>query len=370
MEVIGIICEYNPFHNGHLYHLETIRKLYPDALIILVLNGYFLERGEISIQAKEDKINLALEYSIDIVLELPFLFGTQSADTFATTALKILNNFGINRLVFGSECNDITKLKKIAKKQREPKFDENVLKYLKTGLNYPTSIIKALDIDFDFNPNDLLGISYIKAIYENNYNIEPVTIKRTSHYHDTSCNDRIISASNIRAKLNNNEDISHYVPVSSYEKIKNINIDLLFQILKSKIITDDNLNSYLDVDEGIEFRLKEKIITCNNLNEFIKAIQTKRYTYNKIRRMLIHILIGLKKEDAKSPLEYIKVLGFNQKGKEYLNAHKKEFKITTSINKNSLIFAYELKAALIYDLICKTNTYQFEKNAKPILKTI
>ena len=107
MEIIGIICEYNPFHNGHSYHIKKIKERYPDSLIILVLNGYFLERGETSILSKEDKVKIVLDNSIDIILELPFIFGTQSADTFASISLKILNNFQVSKLIFGSESNII-----------------------------------------------------------------------------------------------------------------------------------------------------------------------------------------------------------------------------------------------------------------------
>ena len=202
MEVIGIICEYNPFHNGHLYHIKKIKELYPNSLIILVLNGYFLERGEISILSKEAKTKIALAHGVDIILELPVIYGTQSADTFASISLKILNNFHVNKIIFGSESNEIEKIKEIASKQLDEEYNKLVKEYLDNGLNYPTALAKALNIDFEFLPNDLLGISYTKAIIQNNYNIEPITIKRTSTYHDTSSNDHIVSASNIREKIN------------------------------------------------------------------------------------------------------------------------------------------------------------------------
>ena len=126
MDVIGIICEYNPFHNGHLYHINRIKEMYPNSLIILILNGYFLERGEVSILTKEDKTKIALNNNIDIVAELPFIYGTQSADTFADISLKILNNFKVNKLVFGSECNNIEKIKEIANIELNKEFDAKV----------------------------------------------------------------------------------------------------------------------------------------------------------------------------------------------------------------------------------------------------
>lgn len=366
MEIIGIICEYNPFHNGHLYHLRKIKERYPDSLIILILNGYFLERGEISILTKEDKVRIALDYDIDIVLELPFIFGTQSADTFASISLKILNEFKITKLIFGSEVNDAEVLVSLAKKQLDCNYDDKVKKYLDQGLNYPTALAKALDTDFNFLPNDLLGISYAKAIIKKNYNIQMETIKRTNSYHDTTSNDDIVSASNIREKLRNKEDITKYVPLKTAKKIIDINNNNYFKLLKYKINSDNNLNTYLDVDEGIEYRLQKYINKANTLEEFMGYIKTKRYTYNKLNRMFIHIITSLKKEDNKD-LEYIKILGFNNKGKEYLNKLDK-IEIPTNVNKNSLQYKYELRASLIYDLINNTDTYSFEQRNKPVIK--
>lgn len=366
MEVIGIICEYNPFHNGHLYHIKKIKELYPNSLIILVLNGYFLERGEISILSKEAKTKIALAHGVDIILELPVIYGTQSADTFASISLKILNNFHVNKIIFGSESNEIEKIKEIASKQLDEEYNKLVKEYLDNGLNYPTALAKALNIDFEFLPNDLLGISYTKAIIQNNYNIEPITIKRTSAYHDTSSNDHIVSASNIREKIKNNEDISKYIPINIKDFINNTNYDNYFRLLKYKINTDNDLNEYLDVDEGIEYRLLEYINKSKNIDEFINNIKTKRYTYNKLNRMFIHILLSFLKTDNVD-IEYIRILGFNSNGKKYLNSIKENLEISTNINKDSIQYKYELKASIIYDLINNTNTYEFEQRNKPII---
>lgn len=366
MEVIGIICEYNPFHNGHLYHIKKIKEMYSDSLIILVLNGYFLERGEISILSKEAKTKIALAHGVDIILELPVIYGTQSADTFASVALKILNNFHVNKIIFGSESNEIEKIKEIASKQLDEEYNKLVKEYLDNGLNYPTALAKALNIDFEFLPNDLLGISYTKAIIQNNYNIEPITIKRTSAYHDTSSNDHIVSASNIREKIKNNEDISKYIPINIKDFINNTNYENYFKLLKYKINTDNYLNKYLDVDEGIEYRLLEYINKPKNIDEFINNIKTKRYTYNKLNRMFIHILLSFLKTDNVD-IEYIRILGFNSNGKKYLNSIKENLEISTNINKDSIQYKYELKASIIYDLINNTNTYEFEQRNKPII---
>ena len=367
MEIIGIVCEYNPFHNGHLYHINKIKELYKDSIIILILNGYFLERGEISILNKQDKTEIALENGIDLVIELPFVYGTQSADIFAAKSIDLLNLLQAKKIVFGSETNDISILKSIANYQINNSniYNENVKKYLAKGLNYPTAMAKALNIDFDFNPNDLLGISYIKRIIEKKYNIDAISIKRTNDYLDTLSNEAIVSATNIREKIKNNENITPYLPINSLKKINIVDNDKYFELLKYKIITEHDLSIYLDVDEGIENRLKKIVNKVSNIDELIKKVKSKRYTYNKISRMLIHILIGLTKEDNKKlELTYIKVLGFNNKGKNYLKSIKKELNL--NIDKESLIYQYELKSALIYDILTNNNNAEFELKNIPL----
>jgi len=364
MDIIGIIAEYNPFHNGHIYHINKIKELYPNSLIILVLNGYFLERGEVSIISKYNKTKLALDNNIDIVLELPTLFGTQSADTFSDASIKILNELGVEKIIFGSESNDIDKLSNIAKKQIESELD--IKKYLSEGLNYPTSLNKALDSNIS-TPNDILGITYIKTILKNKYNIEPITIKRTNDYHDINSNDEIISASNIREKIKNNIDITSYLPNKEY--INEINEELLFDLIKYKINIIDDLSIYLTVDEGIENKLKKEINKVNTIDELILKIKSKRYTYNRLRRMLIHILLDIKKEDANLLLTHIHLLGFNKIGQKYINSIKKKINIPilTKIDETDKIRNTELKASILYTMLTNEKT-DFEQKNKPIIK--
>lgn len=358
MQIIGLIVEYNPLHNGHIYQIQKIKELYPDSIIILILNGYFLERGEISYMTKETKVKLALENHVDIVLELPCVFGTQAADIFAYESIKILNEFKINILVFGSECNDINLLDNIAKKQEDEYFNNKVKEYLDKGFNYPTSLAKALDLNSIINPNDLLGISYIKAINKINKKIKPISIKRTSSYHDTNSTENIVSASNIRNKIDNNLDIKKYTPY--YNLIIKPNKDIYFKLIKFAIINNYNLNKYLDVTEGIDYRLKKVIKQVNNLEELIMKVKSKRYTYNRINRMFIHILLGIEKNTKTDT--YIRVLGFNKTGQNYL----KSLDINYNNYKNTYIYNTELNAAVIYDLINNTNTYSYEIKNKPI----
>ena len=178
--IVGIIAEYNPFHNGHLYHIEKVKEMFPDSPIILVLGGNFTQRGDISILDKWEKTAIAIKYGIDLVVELPFPFSCASADIFAKGSIDILNHLGVTDLVFGSESDDIKGIKRLVETQLFNKdFDSLVQVYLRMGYNYPTSLSKALeDITGDcFKlPNDILGISYVKVILSNNYKITPHTI--------------------------------------------------------------------------------------------------------------------------------------------------------------------------------------------------
>jgi len=364
---IGIICEYNPFHNGHIHHIHEIKKREPNSIIILVLNGYFLERGEISTISKFSKTQIALNNNVDLVIELPALFGTQSADTFAYTSVYLLNKLKVQKIIFGSETNDINKIITIAKESQTKEYSEEIKKLLNNGVNYPTALAKSLKTKFTFLPNDLLGISYVKAILKINDKIIPETIQRTNSYLDTQSSENIVSASNIRYKLKNHEDISNYLPKEAKEKMNIIDYDLYFKILKSTILTNTHLNEILDVEEGIEFRLKEAALKTNNLEDFINYVKTKRYTYNKINRMLIHILLGIKKIHAKTEIDYLRILGLNKRGRDYLNSIKKDLDISVNINKSSVIYNYEIKASTIYDLLTSQNTYEEELNNKPII---
>lgn len=367
MEVIGIIAEYNPFHNGHKYHIDKIKEMYPDSIIVLALNGYFLERGEISLLTKEDKAKLALDYGVDIVVELPFIFGSQSADIFADTAVKILHNFNVNKIIFGSESNDPHLLERLARTQLyDESFNDKVKEALKNGANYPTALAKALDVEFDFNPNDLLGISYIKSSLIHNYDIEFETIKRTNMYHDNDLDEDVVSASNIRERLINNEDISKYVPYGVKDYLVTFNNKKYFELLKYEILTNNHLEDILTVDEGLHNKLKKEIIRAFNIDDLIYLVKSKRYTYNKISRMLVHILLNVPKR--KYSLEYTKVLGFTIKGQKYLSKIKEDIILPTNPIINSDQFNYEIKASFIYDILTNEKTISFETRNKPIIK--
>ena len=366
MKKVGIICEYNPFHNGHIYHLQKIKEDFPDSIIILVMSTSFTMRGEISILNKWDKTKIALNYGVDLVIELPTFYSTNSADIFAYCSLKILNYLKCDYLVFGSESNDIEKLKIMAKTQlTNDKYDALVKEYMDKGFNYPTSMAKALEniCKIKINaPNDLLGLSYIKEIIKNDYKIEPISILRTNNYHERKINNNITSATSIREALKTNIDISNNVPKETNDLIvKTAYLNNYYQLLKYKILSDmHNLNKYLDVDEGLDNLIRKNIIKSNNFNELIDNIKTKRYTYNRLNRMFIHILLNIKKEDVPKlkEINYIRVLGFTNKGKKYLKEIKQNIDIPIITNYSDIEdknLDFELYVTTIYNQIIERN---------------
>ena len=359
MQIIGLIAEYNPLHNGHIYQIKKIKELYPDSLIVLCLGSYFTERGDIGILTKEDKVKMSLDYGIDLVVELPIIYTVQSADTFAYQSIKILNYLGIDTLVFGSESNNVDLLKKLANKQDDIKYQEKVKEYLDKGYNYPSALAKALEVDFEFKANDLLGIAYLKAINKINKNIKVYTIKRTNDSLDTESNENIVSASNIRKRFLNGEDVNKLTPCSKL--LVKPNYDLYFKMLKLKIMTSNDLDSYLDVNEGIDNLLKKVIMESHSLEELILKIKTKRYTYNRLNRMFLHIILGIKKDYQDE--DYLRILGFTKKGQEYIKAKniKENYKKTAC-------YSLELKCSCLYDMLTDKNTYNFEIKNHPIIK--
>lgn len=379
MKVIGIIAEYNPFHLGHLYQINKVKEMYPESIIIAIISTNFTQRGDISIINKWNKTRICLENNIDLIIELPTLYASQSSDVFAYGALRILNEFKIDTLVFGTESNDISTLYKLANTQlNDSNYNILVQKYLNNGINYPTATSKALieltNMTID-KPNDLLALSYIKEIIKNKYDITPVSIQRTNDYHDNdkSIKSNIISANLIRKLYQDNQNIEKYIPNNVNSFIyNNININKAFPLLKYKIITDkDNLNKYLTIDEGIENRIIKNIKKVNSWNDLVISIKTKRYTYNKINRMLLHILLGIKKEDNNNNI-YLRILGFNSAGRKYLNKIKKEINIPIYTNYKdniSNVFDIEFKSTYIYSIIVNDNSLiEQEYNNKPIIK--
>ena len=334
MKVAGIIVEYNPLHNGHIHHIEETRRLSKCDILIAVMSGNFMQRGEPALIDKFTRTKMALENNIDLVIELPFVFSVQNADTFALTSVSILDKMGVDEIYFGSESENIEPLIKIADILESEEYSVLVKKYINDGNSYPTSYDLAIKDLSDTNehskPNNILGVQYIKAIRKLESKIEIKAIKRINkdYYSEFDAKGEIQSASALRKALFNKEDISKFVPKSVSVLLKNrrlISLDDFSNqfkyILSSTPSTE--LEQLFGVKEGIENRII-KVKSISSSSDFISQLLTRRYTNSRIRRMLIHILCNTRKDVLTSfEVPYIRLLGMNDKGKDYLNVIKK-----------------------------------------------
>ena len=352
--VIGLIVEYNPFHNGHLHHIQEIDRLFEDNIKIAVMSGDYVQRGEPSLINKFEKTKIALSQGVDIVIELPAFYSTQSAEIFAKGSINLLNKLSCSHIVFGSESNDLEKLKRIATISMTKEFELSLREFLAEGLSYPTAFSKAL-FDEKLGSNDILALEYLKAIKAINLKIEAYCIKRekTGYYDDEK--DNFASATHIRKILldynKKKEDklnkIKNLVPEFSY-KILEENFGVFsclsdfYDLIKYNIIKNhSNLKNIQDLEVGLENRLYKYSLENSNFDEFFNNILTKRLTISRLQRILLHSLFNLTEtitERVKNKVSFVKILGFSTKGQEYLNYLKKsdnysERKILTS-NRN------------------------------------
>ena len=352
--VIGLIVEYNPFHNGHLHHIQEIDRLFEDNIKIAVMSGDYVQRGEPSLINKFEKTKIALSQGVDIVIELPAFYSTQSAEIFAKGSINLLNKLSCSHIVFGSESNDLEKLKRIATISMTKEFELSLREFLAEGLSYPTAFSKAL-FDEKLGSNDILALEYLKAIKAINPKIEAYCIKRekTGYYDDEK--DNFASATHIRKILldynKKKEDklnkIKNLVPKFSYKILEENFVVFLclsdfYDLIKYNIIKNhSNLKNIQDLEVGLENRLYKYSLENLKFEDFFNKVLTKRITISRLQRILLHSLFGLTEtitERVKNKVSFVKILGFSTKGQEYLNYLKKsdnysERKILTS-NRN------------------------------------
>ncbi len=355
--VLGIIAEYNPFHNGHLYHLKESKKATGAEYTVAIISGNFTQRGSTSIIDKWKKTEMALQSGVDLIIELPVLYSISSSENFAEGSIKILNSLGIiDFLSFGSETSDIKILNNFANiLYDEPKEYKKILSnYLDTGLSFPKARENALleyiknfeDVNTNFynyknilsSPNNILGIEYLKALKKYKSSIKPVCIKRSvADYNssDISINTSIASATAIRKLIKNKNfnTIKTVIPEKSYSIladcinsgciIPDLNCfekEIIYVLRKMSIKEIANLP---DVSEGLEFLIKKAVNSCNTLTELLNTIKSKRYTITRLQRILLYALLDISKKDMKLSKEvdspYIRVLGFNDNGKKLIS---------------------------------------------------
>ncbi len=364
MKVVGIIAEFNPFHNGHMYLFNKTKKMFPNAIYVLIMSGNFTQRGEPSILDKKSKTEIALKAGFDLVVELPFPFATAASDVFAYGAIKLAHALGVTDLVFGSESDDLTYLEEMTNIELYDKsFDSLVRVYLASGLNYPSARSQAFtDITGKSIslPNDILASSYLKAIKKNNYRITAHSIKRTNDYNSNQLEENISSASSIRKALLDDNDITEQVPsfvVPYLESIKGkiITSDDYFKYLKYKLITDNNDNSYPSLDKSLLNKLKKNVTKVTSYDELINSVKTKNITYRKIARGLLYYLCDFTTDtkNKMTDITYIRILGISGNGRGYLNKIKKDCSlpiISKFTREKDDMLAFEYKTTIIYSL--------------------
>lgn len=396
--VLGVVTEYNPFHYGHLYHLEHSKKITAAEFSVCIMSGQFMQRGEPALINKWWRTKMALHHGIDLVIELPVLYSLRSAEFFASGAISILNNMNIvDHLVFGSELGKIEPLENAANiLLDEPMLYKQSLKdFLTQGLSFAQARQKALEAcikEFeakDINqikealqqPNNILGIEYLKALKKQKSSIHPIPIKRIgSHFHDTALTNSIASATAIRKKLLEKQspltEIINFVPKATYDlltqyqndgfQFSNIEryLDLILYQLQTLSVSD--LTKFFDVSEGLEYRIMHAAQHADTIDSLTSMIKTKRYTLTRIQRILLHLLLNIKKtdleelEDCGGP-QYIRVLGFNDKGRKLLQQMKKKsyLPIVTNVGQfmnqctpmQQKMLQYDIRATNIYNLI-------------------
>lgn len=408
MNLLGLIVEYNPFHNGHKYHLEKSKEITNATHTVAIMSGSFLQRGEPALFDKYTRAEMAVKNGVDLVIELPTLYACQSAEIFSHGAVATLNSLNcVNSLCFGSEEGNIDILQTISEiLVKEPSDFKTTLKnFLDEGIVFPVARSKALyeyiknnhllELSEDElqqvlnSSNNILGIEYIKSLIKLNSSIKPYTITRiASKYNSTDIESNICSATAIRNSLKDNTDlklIENVVPLHTFNEINhkiNTNFNpvfdyMFYDLLSSTIIRDvDNLTKYFEVNEGIENKIYSNVFTSKNLEELINSTKSKRYTMTKIKRTLNNILLGINRDDVikvkdLDRVPYIRILAFNNKGREIIKKIKtsSDIEIITKFSKIShvddpifdTLIKYDLKSSNMYNLI-------YYKNNRNLLK--
>ncbi len=388
MKILGIIVEYNPFHNGHLYHLQTSKELTKCDYTVAVMSGNFVQRGEPAIVDKWKRTMMALKAGVDLVIELPVVYATSTAENFAYGAVKLLDSLKIiDCISFGSEKGELSELIKIAEiLLEEPIHYRKALKeYLKTGITFAKARELALKKVTNNNEiekilqtsNNILAIEYLKALKKIDSSITPFTIKRRgSLYTSLELKGEFASASSIRKHIFEKglEDLEKYIPnfskeilQSSFEKKQGpVSLEDFSNILIYLLRNHIPLNHIFDVSEGLENKIYKASYKTNNIEELIKLIKSKRYTESRIKHILTHLLLKIDKqifEEFDGP-NYIRVLGFNEKGKKVLKEIKKKssLPIITKVSQyksklsNTKMFEKDLFATDTYTLAYKNSS--------------
>ena len=396
MKAVGLVTEYNPFHNGHLYHLNKAMELIGADISVAVMSGDFVQRGELAVLDKYTRASMALNSGVNLVVELPVNYAVSSAESFAAGALKVLDYIKADSIAFGSESGNIERLSKLAHIlcDNEDTLYKEISKYTANGISYAAARQKVVEklTDKDTaamltSSNNILAVEYLKAIIKNNYAIKPYTIKRQGDsYNDTDIMSDYASATALRGNLKA-DNISKYIPVKAglilssntnyiypddiTEALFTRLLDILFASSYDKNVFIENVMKYPDVNKEIAGRLYKSamdMITRTvphgagskdneafSFGSLCEHIKTKEVPLSRIKRALVRITLGLDKKHMEkySNEPYIRVLGFDKKGQEYLSHIRKtvEVPLITKIADYKEILLDDIHAANIYNMI-------------------
>lgn len=394
MKVTGIIAEYNPFHNGHAYHLERSRQMTGADCIVCIMSGDFTQRGEAALWDKWTRAEMAVRNGADLVLELPFVFACNNAELFARGGMEILNRLGcITDVVFGSECGDLEPLRKIADllSEEPPEFQQRLHENLDQGNSFPAARAEAISylLGAEYagilsDPNNILGIEYLKQAKRLGSSILFHTLKRQGEgYHSHKWQESMASASSIRKhflETGSLQGLDGSMPVETMNVIKRIDdcvyekLNQMDMLLRYKIRTSQQswLREIYSVTEGLENKLK-KAVTCQpGLSTLIGELKSKRYTHTRICRVLCHVIMGLSRADMEAiqdhGLVYGRVLGFSDRGAALLRTLKKQeltsLPIITNLKQQQmnemeeeLTLSYDVLASDLWNLMVYGNIY-------------
>ena len=381
MNIIGIIIETNPFHNGHKYFIDEIKRKYKPDVLIAITSTSFTMRGEISVINKFDKTLALQKAGVNIVLEFPFILSTQSSDYFAANALTILNTIGVNHIICGSESANISDLKLFFNLENTEKFKNIFKDKIKEYKSYKTTFeetLNNLNIDKDlidlFNkPNFTLAYQYYKAIKNNYPHIKISLIKRTNNYDDENLNQKIVSAKAIRYARLNNIDYHEYLPFEQKLIDLNTAYDILLTLINFSCLMNNDFSNTIN-NEGILNYIIKNHKLYNSYDQLINALSNKRYSKSRINRTLLYMLLNVKEFYHNE--KYIRLLGTDAVGLKYINNLDKNIKnlIFSSVKElkdNQIcynILEIELQATKLYSLITNNPDLLLKEYQLPIRK--
>ncbi len=395
-KVLGIIAEYNPFHNGHLYHMKKSIEETGASSVICVMSGNFVQRGNTSIVDKWTKTKMALANGVDLVLELPTIYSVSSAENFAEGAIRLLDSLKIvDTISFGMEAKDIASLNNIANVlYTEPKEYTTILEHeLRKGVSFPKARENAVmmylnDIKQYANiltgSNNILAIEYLKAIKKLKSKLNPIGIRREKVlYNDEIIIDDFASATAIRKMIATGQfsDIQKVMPKSSYAlladelrkghyvlDLSKFQKEIIYNLRKMSV---EEIAQLVDVSEGLENAIKNAANSSNNLVDFVNIVKSKRYTQTRIQRILIYALLGITNSKMlafKKAVPYARVLGFNENGKQLISQiakKNKKVQIVTSVKKYMDESKNKVLKEMLETDILATNVYTlgYEKDS-------